>query len=128
MDLKNTSVPDKTTLLLIMACLIFSIQVVSFFKSGAEAQKVNYIKKEITTLKNDVNQIYESGKVLDKKINKFNDEIENVHQAITINNTKIDNLKKDEKIKINQFKSYDARMWERYFADRYSKADTDTTK
>ena len=33
----------------------------------------------------------------------------------------IDNLKKDEKTKIDNFKSYDARMYERYFTERYAK-------
>ncbi len=128
MNFKNVSYPDKTTLLLIIACLIIAIQVFTLFKSGGEAEKVNYIKKEITTLKNDVNQIYESGKVLDKKIDTYNSQVEIIHKAVNINNAKIDNLKKYEKAQINNFKSYDARMWEKHFTDRYAKRISPTTE
>jgi len=106
---------------MIMICLVFCFQVFNLFSNGNEAIKVDYIKKEIKGLKDDVNEIYKSEKALDKKIDTFNYEIKNIHEAVTINNTKIENLKKYEKIQIDKFKSYDARMWERYFADRYSK-------
>jgi len=103
-----------------MVCLIFCFQVFNLFSNGNEVQKVNYIKKEITNLKDEVKSIQESEKALDKKIDTFNLQIKNIHQAVTINNTKIENLKKYEKVQIDKFKSYDARMWEKYFADRYA--------
>ena len=100
---------------------MFCFQVFNLFSNGNEVQKVNYIKKEITNLKDEVEAIHESEKALDKKIDTFNLEIKNIHEAVTINNTKIENLKKYEKVQIDKFKSYDARMWEQYFADRYAK-------
>ena len=119
-NLKNT-LPNKLNLLLFLAVIIISFQVFNIFSSSYESIKVNYIKKEIEDLKNDIDDIYKSEKALDKKIDTFNFQIKNIHEAIKINNTKIDNLKEYEKTQIDKFKSYDARMWEKYFADRYAK-------
>jgi len=125
-NLKN-ALSNKMTLLLLMVCLIFCFQLFNLFSNGNEVQKVNYIKKEITNLKDEVEAIYESEKALDKKIDTFNLQIKNIHEAVTINNTKIENLKKYEKVQIDNFKSYDARMYEQYFTDRYSKKSTTET-
>jgi peptidoglycan hydrolase CwlO-like protein len=119
-ELKNI-LSNKINLLLIIAGLLLVFQLFSVIGNGREALKVNYIKEEISNLKDDVKEIYKSEKALDKKIDTFNSEIKNVHEAVNINNTKIENLKRDEKIQIDKFKSYDANMWERYFTDRYSK-------
>jgi hypothetical protein len=119
-DLKNI-LSNRINLLLIIAGLLLVFQLFSVVGNGREALKVNYIKEEISKLKEDVDEIYKTEKALDKKIDTFNLEIKNVHNAVNINNTKIENLKRDEKIQIDKFKSYDADMWERYFTDRYSK-------
>jgi len=125
-NLKN-ALSNKMTLLLLMVCLIFCFQLFNLFSNGNEVQKVNYIKKEITNLKDEVEAIYESEKALDKKIDTFNLQIKNIHEAVTINNTKIENLKKYEKVQIDNLKSYNARMYEQYFTDRYSKKSTTET-
>jgi len=119
-DLKNI-LSNRINVLLIIAGLVLVFQLYNVVGNGREALKVNYIKEEISNLKDEVEEIHKSEKALDKKIDTFNLEIKNVHQAVNINNTKIENLKKDEKIQIDKFKSYDADMWERYFTDRYSK-------
>ena len=119
-NLKNV-LSNKINLVLILAGLVLVFQLFSLFSNGREALKVNYIKDEISKLKEDVDEIYKSEKALDKKIDTFNFKIKTIHEAVTINNTKIENLKKYEKVQIDKFKSYDARMWERYFTDRYSK-------
>jgi septal ring factor EnvC (AmiA/AmiB activator) len=119
-NLKNV-LSNKINLLLILAGLVLVFQLFSLLSNGREALKVNYIKEEISKLKEDVQEIYKSEKALDKKIDTFNLQIKNIHEAVIINNTKIEKLKKDEKIQIDKFKSYNARMWERYFTDRYSK-------
>ncbi len=116
------------TLLMIMICLVFSFQVFNLFSNSTESVKVDYIKKEINGLKDDVNEIHKAEKALDKKIDTFNYEIKNIHEAVTINNTKIENLKKYEKVQNDKFKSYDARMWEKYFADRYASKSTNSTE
>ena len=119
-DLKNI-LSNRINLLLIIAGLLLVFQLFSVVGNGREALKVNYIKEEISNLKDEVEEIHKSEKALDKKIDTFNLEIKNVRNAVNINNTKIENLKRDEKIQIDKFKSYDADMWERYFTDRYSK-------
>jgi peptidoglycan hydrolase CwlO-like protein len=119
-DLKNI-LSNRINVLLIIAGLLLVFQLFSVVGNGREALKVNYIKEEISNLKDEVEEIHKSEKALDKKIDTFNLEIKNVHNAVNINNTKIENLKRDEKIQIDKFKSYDADMWERYFTDRYSK-------
>jgi seryl-tRNA synthetase len=119
-DLKKV-LSNKINLVLILAGFVLVFQLFSLLSNGREALKVNYIKQEISNLKDDVKEIYKSEKALDKKIDTFNIQIKNIHEAVNTNNTKIENLKRDEKIQIDKFKSYDANMWERYFTDRYSK-------
>ena len=119
-NLKNV-LSNKINLVLILAGLVLFFQLFILLGNGREALKVNYIKEEISNLKEDVKEIYKSEKALDKKIDTFNLQIKNIHEAVIINNTKIEKLKRDEKIQIDKFKSYNARMWERYFTDRYSK-------
>jgi hypothetical protein len=120
MEYLKNALPKNLNLLTILVALVLCFQAFSFFSNGNETEKVNYIKKEIIGLKKDVKAIYESKDALDKKIDTFNTRIKRIHEAVNINNTKIENLKKYEKTQIDKFKSYDARMWERYFADRYA--------
>jgi seryl-tRNA synthetase len=126
-DIKNT-LSNRINLLLIIAGLVLCFQFFNIFSNGREALKVNYIKEEISNLKDDVEEIYKSEKALDKKIDVFNSQIKNIHEAVNINNTKIENLKKYEKVQIDKFKSYDASMWEKYFTDRYAKKDTNSNQ
>jgi seryl-tRNA synthetase len=125
-NLKN-GLSNKLNLALILAVLVLVFQLFILLSNGREALKVNYIKEEISNLKEDVEEIYKSEKALDKKIDTFNLQIKNIHEAVIVNNKKIENLKRDEKIQIDKFKSYDARMWEKYFTDRYAKKIISTT-
>lgn len=118
-DLKKF-LSNRINLLLIFVGIFLVFQMFSVIGNGKEALKINYIKEEIQGLKDEVNDIYESEKALDKKIDTFNIEIKNVHEEVIINNTKIENLKKYEKVQIDNLKSYDASMYEQYFAERYS--------
>ena len=117
-NIKNV-LSNKINLVLILAGLILIFQLFGVLSNGREALKVNYIKQEISNLKDDVEEIYKYEKALDEKIDTFNIRIKQIHEVVKINNVKIDKLKKDEKIQIDKFKSYDARMYERYFTDRY---------
>lgn len=117
---KNT-LPNKLNLLLFLSFIIISFQLFNIFSNSKDDLKVNYIKKEIKILKDDISNIYKYEKSLDKKIDTFNIQIQNIHEAKIINNTKIKKLKKDEKIQTDKFKSYDVSMWESYFTNRYSK-------
>ena len=122
------SLHNKMTLLMIMLCFVFCIQVFSLFKNEDETQKVNYIKKEIKELKQDVNKIYSNYDSLGVKIDTFKKQVEGIHKSVKINNIKIENLKQYEKDKKNSFKSYTASMWEQYFADRYAKKTSSPTE
>jgi septal ring factor EnvC (AmiA/AmiB activator) len=119
-DLKKP-ISYKMALIMIMVCLIFCFQVFVFFTNGNQLPKVNYIKKEITELKDEIKSVYKTQELLNQKIDTFNLKIKEIHQVVSSNNVKLENLKKDEKIQIDNFKSYDASMYERYFAERYTK-------
>ena len=119
-ELKNF-LSNKILLLMIMVCLVFTIQVFNLFGNENETQKVNYIKKEIIGLKKDVDKIHKHYDSLELKIDTFKRQINTIHKSVDANNSKIETLKQYEKDKKNSFKSYTARMWEQYFTDRYSK-------
>ena len=124
MDELKSILSNKLNLIMILVAIIFCFQVFNLFSNGNQIQKVNYIKKEILNLKDDVKEIYKTENAMGKKIDSFNIGIQRINEAVNTNNIKIDNLKKNEKIQIDNFKSYDARMWEQYFADRYAKVST----
>ena len=72
MDNLKNALSNKMTLLMILICFVFCLQVFNLFSNGTETIKVDYIKKEIKGLKDDVNEIYKYEKALDKKIDTFN--------------------------------------------------------
>lgn len=129
-NLENTKkfLSNKITLLMIMVCFVFCIQVFSLFKNEDESQKVNYIKKEIKNLKKDVNKIYNHYDDLGLKIDTFKAEVKKIDNSIKINNVKIENLKQYEKDTKDSFKSFTALQWEQYFADRYAQKNKRTTE
>jgi uncharacterized coiled-coil DUF342 family protein len=81
---------------------------------------VKELNKQINTIQENVDGIYKENEKIDKKIDGFKSVIIQIDKSITKNNTKIDNLKQYEKDTKDSFNTYDANMWERYFADRYS--------
>ena len=122
--MENNNSSNKITLLMILMSLFFAFQIFSFFQNKGDLPKIDYIKNEISNLKDDVKGIYKTENAMNQKIDTFNSGIKRINDAVNTNNIKIDNLKKNEKIQIDNFKSYDARMWEQYFADRYAKVPT----
>lgn len=84
---------------------------------------VKELKNQINTIQENVDGIYKENEKIDKKIDGFKSVIIQIDKDITKNNTKIDNLKQYEKDTKDSFNTYDANMWERYFADRYSNKD-----
>ena len=101
-------------------CIIIMILMFYILFNGSVANSnVDYLKEKIESIENNVDVIYKDNKKIDKKIDAFKISIEKIDKSIIINNTKIDKLKQYEKDKQNSFLSYDARMWERYFSDRY---------
>lgn len=98
--------------------VIVSLNAIFEFISNEDAK---YLKQEVVNIKKEIKQYEEQNKKLSDKIVQYEDFLVKIDSSISVNNKKIDNLKKSTNEKINSFKSYDARMWEKYFADRYAK-------
>lgn len=90
------------------------------FNGLVSNHNVKELKNQINAIQENIDGIYEKNEKIDKKIDGFKSEIKQIDKDITINNTKIDNLKKYEKDTKDSFRTYDADMWERYFTDRYA--------
>lgn len=117
-DLKKQDL--KEDFLILSICLILvlvSINTIFEFVSNEDSK---YLKQEVVKIKTEIKQYEEQNKKLTDKIVKYEDLLVKIDSSISVNNKKIDNLKKSTNEKINSFKSYDARMWEKYFADRYA--------
>lgn len=112
---------NRVSFVFILLIIVFITQMFSLFSFGNQIDKINYIKKEITKSQSVVDSLYKKNKGLDEKINQLNSKIESLDNSIIANNKKIDKLKQNEKIQIDNFKHYNASMWEKYFTDRYSK-------
>jgi peptidoglycan hydrolase CwlO-like protein len=112
---------NRLSLIFILLIFVFLTQIFSLMSSGNQIDKINYIKKEIVKSQSVVDSLYKKNKGLDEKINQLNSKIDGLDNSISANNNKIDKLKQNEKSKIDNFKRYDAGMWEKYFTNRYSK-------
>lgn len=118
-DLKKQDL--KEDFLVLSICLILvlvSINTIFEFVSNEDSK---YLKQEVVKIKTEIKQYDEQNKKLSEKIVQYEDLLVKIDSSISVNNKKIDNLKKSTNEKINSFKSYDARMWEKYFTDRYAK-------
>lgn len=118
-DLKKQDL--KEDFLVLSICLILvlvSINTIFEFVSNEDSK---YLKQEVVKIKTEIKQYDEQNKKLSQKIVQYEDLLVKIDSSISVNNKKIDNLKKSTNEKINSFKSYDARMWEKYFTDRYAK-------
>lgn len=80
-----------------------------------------YLKKEFQNLKSEIQSYKDENKKLTEKLVEYEKILVKIDTNISRNNKKIDILKSSTNEKINSFKSYDAVMWEKFFADRYKK-------
>ena len=80
-----------------------------------------YLKKEIIKIEKQINEYQLENKKIIEKNKELEKAIIKVDSNISRNNKNIDKLKIKTNEKINNFKSYDARMWEEFFANRYKK-------
>lgn len=80
-----------------------------------------YLKKEIIKIEKQINEYQLENKKIIEKEKELEKAIIKVDSNISRNNKNIDKLKIKTNEKINNFKSYDARMWEEFFANRYKK-------
>lgn len=118
-DLKKQDLKEDFLVLSIYLILVLiSINTIFEFVSNEDSK---YLKQEVVKIKTEIKQYEEQNKKLSEKIVQYEDLLVKIDSSISVNNKKIDNLKKSTNEKINSFKSYDARMWEKYFTDRYAK-------
>ena len=107
------------SLLFIILLIIINITQFTFTKSSFDNSK--FIKNEVKEIKSDIEKYEKDNKKLSEKIATYEKMLIKIDSNISINNKNIDILKNKTNEKINSFKSYDARMWEKFFADRYKK-------
>ena len=84
-----------------------------------------YLVKEVDRINSQIKIYQEENKKLSEKISVYEKLLVKIDSSISINEKKIDKLKISTNEKINSFKSYDAVMWEKFFADRYSEQGND---
>lgn len=101
----------------IFVVVFFSI--ITFTFTFMNNSKVHYIQNEIKEIKKEVLEIENSNKMLDKKFDNFNNQIEQIDKNIEVNNITIQKLKTDEKKTINSFRNYTPNEWEKFFTERY---------
>jgi predicted nucleic acid-binding Zn-ribbon protein len=89
--------------------------------SSFNNDNTKYLKEEMEQIKKGIKNYENENKKLQKKVVEYEKLLIKIDSNISTNNKKIDKLKLDTNEKINSFKSYDARMWEKFFADRYKK-------
>lgn len=103
--------------LLVLVCLSLMN---GFFNTWSNNDS-EFLKKEFKSLKLEIKSYKDENKKLTEKLVEYEKILVKIDTNISKNNKKIDNLKIQTNEKINSFKSYDARMWEKFFADRYKK-------
>lgn len=99
--------------------MIANILQLAFLRVNNESSK--YLEKEVKNIKYEIDKYAKQNEKLQKDLIKYDYLLLKIDSNISINNKKIDKLKLNTNEKINSFKSYDARMWEKFFADRYKK-------
>jgi len=107
------------SLLFIILLIIINITQFAFTKSSFDNSK--FIKNEVKEIKSDIEKYEKENKKLNEKLVEYQNILIKIDSNIATNNQKIDILKNNTNEKINSFKSYDARMWEKFFTDRYKK-------
>ncbi len=103
--------------LLVLVCLSLMN---GFFNTWSNNDS-EYLKKEFQNLKSEIQSYKDENKKLTEKLVEYEKILVKIDTNISRNNKKIDILKSSTNEKINSFKSYDAVMWEKFFADRYQK-------
>lgn len=101
--------------------LILVIVTLNSLFSLVTNQDSKYLKEEVVKIQNEIKQYEAENKKLTDKIVGYEKLLLKIDSSISNNNTKIDKLKISTNEKINSFKSYDALMWEKFFAERYEK-------
>jgi hypothetical protein len=108
-------------LLVIFVIFLIILNLFQFNYSKYGFDNSNFIKNEVKEIKSDIEKYEKENKKLNEKLVEYQNILIKIDSNIATNNQKIDILKNNTNEKINSFKSYDARMWEKFFTDRYKK-------
>ena len=119
MDYNSTDFKLNVIFLALIGLLVLSLTNNLFSTFINDDSK--FLRQEVQAIKSDIKLYKEENKKLNKKLIEYEKTLVKIDASILINNKKIDNLKLGTNEKINSFKSYDARMWEKFFTDRYKK-------
>jgi peptidoglycan hydrolase CwlO-like protein len=111
----------KINLIFLSIVAVIILLLMNGFFSVSSNDNSNYLKKEVKAIKSEIETYKEENKKLQEKLVEYEKILVKIDTNIATNNKKIDKLKLGTNEKINNFKSYDARMWEKFFADRYKK-------
>ena len=113
----------KGYIVLILLFTIFLIicNIVQLMFINQTFQNSDYLKNEVVKIQSDIKKYQSENKLILEKIKEYEKDIVKIDSNISRNKKNIDILKNKYNEKINDFKSYDARMWEKFFADRYKK-------
>ena len=113
----------KGYIILILLFTIFLIicNIVQLMFVNQTFKNSDYLKNEVIKIQSDIKKYQSENKLILEKIKEYEKDIVKIDSNISINNKNIDKLKSKTNEKINNFKSYDARMWEDFFANRYKK-------
>jgi predicted nucleic acid-binding Zn-ribbon protein len=106
--------------LIIVSILIYNT-VISYFSNDNN----KYLIREVNRINSQIKTYQDENKKLSEKIVVYEKLLIKIDSSISVNESKIDKLKTSTNEKINSFKSYDAIMWEKFFAERYSKQSND---
>jgi septal ring factor EnvC (AmiA/AmiB activator) len=101
----------------IVIVLCFVLQLI-FSKTTFENSE--YLKKEVVKIENEIQKNQNENKALLDKVIGFEKEIDKIDNDIFKNKENLEILKNKTNEKIDSFKHFNARMWEDFFADRYS--------
>jgi len=100
--------------------LVVFLVLASLFQISNLKRTINFYEKEQKKLQQKINDLEKDYQAQGVKIVDYENRILVLDSKIQDNNNKINDLYENAKNKKNSFRSYDARMWERYFTDRYS--------
>lgn len=109
----------RIKLLLGLAVVLVLVLVFFIYKDYVISEKLEKLQKEMEQIDAEIKKIDLANAKIDGKVESYKDNFSAVERNINNNNIKIDRLIKDGKDKKDNFVSYNANMWERYFTDRY---------
>lgn len=117
----NETINQTKIGILIFGLILFFMVISGFFQINTLKRTIKFYEKEQSKLQKKIDSLENNYKIQENNIVNYQNKIIDLDSKISDNNKKIKDLYENANRKKNSFKHYDARMWERYFTDRYSK-------